>query len=362
MPQEPSTPLEGQGVPARWWSLEEDKAVCWLCPRYCRIGEGQSGFCFIRANHGGALVSLGYGRPAAVQIDPIEKKPLNHFMPGARILSMGTAGCNMGCKFCQNWDISKSRQDQVRSIDLSPRAVVAEAIELGCPALAFTYNEPTIWGEYVIDISRLARDRGLKSVMVTNGYITLRALPEVYEFVDAANVDLKAFTEEFYRKVTLTHIQPVLDALVALQKRGVWLEITNLVIPELNDAIGETRDLAKWILDHMGDEVPLHFTAFHPDFKLDDLPGTPRETIEAARLEALALGLKHVYVGNVHSSEGSTTWCPSCGRAVIRRSWHRVEENLLRDGSCPCGRKIAGYFPPPAGPGPARRRPAPALQ
>jgi pyruvate formate lyase activating enzyme len=334
-----------EGAPARWWRPEGDKVVCWLCPRYCRIGDGQSGFCFIRVNRGGELRSLGYGRPAAIQVDPIEKKPLNHFMPGTRIFSMGTAGCNMGCKFCQNWDISKSRQDQVNSVELPPEAVVANAVRLGCPSLAFTYNEPTIWGEYVIDISKRARERGLRSVMVTNGYVTPEALPEVYEHVDAANVDLKAFTEDFYRKVTLTHIRPVLDALVALQRRGVWVEITNLVIPTLNDAVSESRDLARWVLDHMGDEVPLHFTAFHPDFKLTNLPNTPQETIEAARQEALALGLKYVYVGNVFSDEGSTTYCPSCGQAVIRRSWHRVEENRLVQGRCPCGRRIAGFFP-----------------
>ncbi|MBI3448698.1 MAG: AmmeMemoRadiSam system radical SAM enzyme [Acidobacteria bacterium] len=333
-------------APARWWRAEGDKALCWLCPRYCRIGEGQSGFCFIRANHGGRLVSLGYGRPAALQVDPIEKKPLNHFLPGTSVLSLGTAGCNMGCKFCQNWDISKSRQDQVRSIPLSPDAVVERAVDLGCPSIAFTYNEPTILAEYAIDISRVARERGVKTVMVTNGYVTLEALPEVYEFIDAANVDLKAFTEEFYRKVTLTHIGPVLDALVELKRRGVWIEITNLVIPTLNDAVAETRALAGWILRHLGDEVPLHFTAFHPDFKLEDLPRTPQATIEAARLEALSLGLKHVYVGNVHSDEGSTTVCPGCGDAVIRRSWHRVTAIRLRDGSCRCGRSIPGVFSP----------------
>jgi pyruvate formate lyase activating enzyme len=341
-------PPEGQtGAPARWWRPDGDRLLCTLCPRYCRIGDGQAGFCYIRANEGGRMVSLGYGRPAAIQIDPIEKKPLNHFMPGTRIFSMGTAGCNMGCKFCQNWDISKSREDQVRSIALSPGEVVRKALAHRCGALAYTYNEPTIWGEYVIDISRRAREAGLKSVMVTNGYITAEALPEVYEFIDAANVDLKAFTEEFYKKVTLSHMQPVLDAIVELRKRGVWIEITNLVIPTLNDAIEESRELARWVLEHLGAEVPLHFTAFHPDFKLTELPGTPQETIEAARLAALEIGLKHVYVGNVFSAGGSTTYCPACGKSLIRRSWHRVEDNLIVNGRCPCGRRIAGYFPEP---------------
>jgi pyruvate formate lyase activating enzyme len=345
MPVQANVPAIDEGAPARWWRPDGDRVLCWLCPRYCRIGEGQSGFCFIRVNMGGSLVSLGYGRPAAIQIDPIEKKPLNHFMPGTRILSMGTAGCNMGCKFCQNWDISKSRQDQVNSARLSPHDVVDNALRLGCPSIAFTYNEPTIWAEYGIDISRRAREKGVRCVMVTNGYVTIEALPEVYEFIDAANVDLKAFTEEFYRKVTLTHIRPVLDALVELKKRGVWIEITNLVIPTLNDAVAETKELARWVKEHLGDEVPLHFTAFHPDFKLTELPNTPRETIEAARQEALAIGLRYVYVGNVVSEDGATTWCPSCGRALIRRSWHSIEEYHLIDGRCPCGRAIPGYFP-----------------
>jgi pyruvate formate lyase activating enzyme len=335
---------------ARWWRPDGEKLLCYLCPRYCRIGQGQSGFCFIRANRDGQLVSLGYGRPVAVQIDPIEKKPLNHFMPGARIFSMGTAGCNMGCKFCQNWEISKSKETQVQSMGLSPGAVVAAAVEGGCDAVAFTYNEPTIWGEYVIDISRRAREAGLKNVMVTNGYITAEALPEVYEFIDAANVDLKAFTEEFYRKITLTHLAPVLERLVELKERGVWIEVTTLVIPTLNDALEEIRDLSRWVMDNLGDEVPLHFTAFHPDFRLMSLPRTPPSTIEAAREEALSLGLKHVYVGNVASEDGGTTRCPSCGKVVIRRSWHAVEEYRLDEGRCPCGRRIAGYFP---GAGPA---------
>lgn len=330
--------------PARWWHAEDDRVLCTLCPRYCRIGEGKAGFCFIRENRGGTLVSLGYGRPAAVQIDPIEKKPLNHFLPGTRVFSLGTAGCNMGCKFCQNWEISKSREDQVRAVEMGPDEVVAQALSHGCHSLAYTYNEPTIWGEYVIDISRTAREAGLFSVMVTNGYITAEALPEIYEFIDGANVDLKAFTEEFYRKVTLTHLAPVLETLVELKRRGVWLELTTLIIPTLNDAVEEIRELSGWVLENLGDEVPLHFTAFHPDFRLMDLPPTPPETVEAARQEALAAGMKYVYVGNVLSDQGSSTRCPGCGEVVIRRSWHSVIENRLVGGSCPCGRRIPGLY------------------
>src|SRR5262245_27923182 len=330
---------------ARWWQKEDDgKILCTLCPRYCRLAEGQAGFCFIRQNQGGRLISLGYGEPAALYADPIEKKPLNHFMPGTKILSMGTAGCNMGCKFCQNWEISKSREDQVRSMHLGPAEAVTAAVSSGCPAMAFTYNEPTIWGEYVIDIARHARGSGVKTVMVTNGYITAEALPEVYERIDAANVDLKAFTEGFYRKITLTHLQPVLEVLPALVARGVWVEVTNLIIPGLNDDMDEIGRLSRWVLENLGPDLPLHFTAFHPDFKLMDVAPTPHETVHAARRVALQTGLRHVYEGNVLCEEGSTTFCPGCGEAIILRTWQRVVQNRTVGGRCPCGQAIAGRF------------------
>ncbi|HZI94671.1 MAG TPA: AmmeMemoRadiSam system radical SAM enzyme [Patescibacteria group bacterium] len=330
---------------ARWWrSEEDDRILCYLCPRYCRIGQGQAGFCFIRKNVGGALQSLAYAQPCAIQVDPIEKKPLFHFLPGSRIFSMGTAGCNMGCKFCQNWEISKSREDQVRSAHLMPVEAVEAACSHDCPSMAFTYNEPTIWAEYVIDLSRAAHARGVRTVMVTNGYITLEALPEVYEHIDAANVDLKSFTEGFYSKVTLTHLKPVLEAITAIAARGVWVELTNLIIPTLNDDMGEIRELAQWVLDNLGPEQPLHFTAFHPDFKLMDQPPTPHSTVHAARQVALDVGLKHVYEGNVHCEEGSTTFCPACAEPVIERSWQRVLRSRLVEGKCRCGRRIAGLF------------------
>ena len=260
--------------------MPDGRLHCYLCPRHCHIGEGQSGFCFIRKNEGGHLVQLGYGRPAALAMDPVEKKPLNHFFPGTRILSMGTAGCNMGCFFCQNWDISKAKADQVNSVSLDPEAVVELALEHHAPHLAFTYNEPTIWGEYVIDIAREAHSAGLNNVMVSNGYITREAFFDVYRHIDAANIDLKAFTEKFYGKVTLTHLQPVLDTLKWLRhETGVWFEITNLIIPTLNDDASEFKQLCEWVLENLGDDVPLHFTAFHPDFKLRDKPATPPETL-----------------------------------------------------------------------------------
>ncbi|MGH7869109.1 MAG: AmmeMemoRadiSam system radical SAM enzyme, partial [Candidatus Dormibacteraceae bacterium] len=335
---------------ALWWErLPDGKLHCYLCPRHCHIGEGQHGFCYIRKNIEGSLYNLGYAQPAALQIDPIEKKPLNHFMPGTRVFSMGTAGCNMGCFFCQNWDISKSKSDQVSSVHLEPEAVALAAIENDCPSLAFTYNEPTIWGEYVMDISRVAHEVGLKTVMVTNGYITREALFDVYQHIDAANVDLKAFTENFYARITLTHLAPVLETLKALRdETNVWFEITNLMIPSHNDCADETRQLCGWILENLGDDVPLHFTAFHPDFKLRDKPNTPPETLHRARQIAMEMGLKFVYEGNIYS-EGGNTVCPGCKQTVVKRWWHRVSDvRIDEDGCCEnCGARIPGHFERP---------------
>jgi pyruvate formate lyase activating enzyme len=331
---------------ARWWEVEADSRVhCYLCPRHCRLHEGQAGFCFIRINHHGKLYSLGYGAPAALQVDPIEKKPLNHFLPGSRIFSMGTAGCNMGCFFCQNWDISKSHQDQVNSQHVVPEDVPLLAQRYGCGSIAFTYNEPTIWGEYVIDICKAAKQVGLKTVMVSNGYITREAFHDIYDHIDAANIDLKAFTEQFYGKITLTHLKPVLDTLQWLQaETSVWFEITNLMIPTLNDDPGETRKLAEWIMNNLGPDVPLHFTAFHPDFKLQDKPRTPPATLHRARQIAHEVGLHYVYEGNIFS-DSANTYCPDCGTVLIRRSWHDVQENVLKEGNCPnCGRQIPGVW------------------
>ena len=281
---------------AQWWDRAADGRIhCYLCPRHCHIKGGQAGFCFIRVNRGGKLYSLGYGAPAALQIDPIEKKPLNHFLPGTRVFSMGTAGCNMGCFFCQNWDISKAKSDQVNAAHLTPEQVVLMAINYRVPSIAFTYNEPTIWAEYVIDIARVAREYGLNTVMVSNGYITREAFFDVYQHIDAANIDLKAFTENFYGKITLTHLQPVLDTLRWLRyETNVWFEITNLIIPTLNDADEELKQLCGWVLENLGDDVPLHFTAFHPDFKLLDKPRTPPETLHRARAKMRARLEQHV--------------------------------------------------------------------
>jgi pyruvate formate lyase activating enzyme len=332
---------------ALWWQTEADgRILCTLCPRFCRLSDGQAGFCYIRKNIDHKLYSLGYGASTGFAIDPIEKKPLNHFLPGSRILSFGTAGCNLGCRFCQNWSISKATLDSAQSRRVTPERVVALARENKVPSIAFTYNDPVIWGEFVIDISRLAREQDVKSVMVTAGYITPQARPDVFRYIDAANVDLKAFTERFYRKVTFSHLDPVLDTLKWLKNETeIWFEITNLMIPDENDAPEETRRLCDWVLTHLGDSVPLHFTAFHPDFKMTDKPRTPAATLSHARRIALSAGIKYCYVGNVFDDEGQTTCCPACGRALIRRSWHDLLEYHLDDNRCACGQIIPGRFP-----------------
>ncbi|MCZ6624208.1 MAG: AmmeMemoRadiSam system radical SAM enzyme [Deltaproteobacteria bacterium] len=331
---------------ALWWETQEDgRILCTLCPRYCKIGEGQVGFCYIRKNIDGKLYSLGYGKSAGFAIDPIEKKPLNHFLPGTAILSFGTAGCNLGCRFCQNWSMSKAKLDDAQSLSAGPEEVVELALKHNVPSIAFTYNDPVIWGEFVIDISRIARERGLKSVMVTAGYITPEARPEVYRYIDAANVDLKAFTERFYHKLTFSHLDPVLDTLKWLKNEtDIWFEITNLMIPGENDDPEETKQLCDWVLENLGDSIPLHFTAFHPDFRMMDKPKTPPSTLSRARQIALSTGIKYCYVGNVFDDEGQTTYCPSCGCALIRRSWHDILEYRLVGDHCPCGQKIPGFF------------------
>ncbi len=256
-------------IPAKWWKpLDNGKILCTLCPRYCKIGPGQSGFCYIRQNHKGKLITLGYGHPTGFALDPIEKKPLNHFLPGTSILSFGTAGCNLGCKFCQNWSISKARLDDRKALNVDPEAVVQLAMQHHAPSIAYTYNDPTIIGEYVIDISKLAREQGIKSVMVTAGYIDPTARKDVYRYIDAANVDLKAFSERFYHKLTFSHLADILDTLKWLREEtGVWIEVTTLLIPGENDDMEELSRMCDWILKNLGDATPLHFTAFIPTSK-----------------------------------------------------------------------------------------------
>ncbi len=332
---------------ADWWEpAENGKILCSLCPRYCKIGEGQPGFCYIRQNHGGKLYTTGYGRPTGFAIDPIEKKPLNHFYPGTGVLSFGTAGCNLGCRFCQNWSISKAKLDELNSLNVPPEDVVKLARDNNVPSIAFTYNDPTIFGEYVIDISKTAHEEGIKTVMVTAGYIDKDARKDVYKYIDAANVDLKAFTERFYFKLTFSHLKDVLDTLIWLKNEtDVWFEITTLQIPDENDSPEEVRNECDWILKNLGDSVPLHFTAFHPDFKMRDKDKTPASTLEKSREIALSMGIKYCYVGNIHSTEGQTTYCYNCRTPLIKRDWHSVLSNKIKEGKCyNCGTKIDGRF------------------
>jgi pyruvate formate lyase activating enzyme len=332
---------------ANWWKVQQNgKILCTLCPRYCTIGNGQKGFCYIRENIDNKLYSIGYGRPTGFAIDPIEKKPLSHFLPGTDVLSFGTAGCNLGCKFCQNWTTSKSKIDDVNSLNATPEQVVLLAKKYHTPSIAYTYNDPTIFGEYVIDISKIAREENIKSVMVTAGYIDKETRKDVYKYIDAANVDLKAFTETFYHKLTFSHLNDILDTLVWLKNETeIWFEITTLLIPDENDSSEEIKKMCDWILSNLGDKIPLHFTAFHPDFKMRDKSKTPFSTLDMARKIALKSGIKYCYTGNVHNVEGQTTYCPNCNEPVIIRDWHSVLEIKMKNEKCNnCGQKIAGVF------------------
>ncbi|MBV8269139.1 MAG: AmmeMemoRadiSam system radical SAM enzyme [Planctomycetaceae bacterium] len=331
-----------------WWHDDPatGRIVCDLCPRACSLKPGDRGFCFVRQNLGGEMVLTTFGRSTGFCIDPIEKKPLNHFYPGTSVLSFGTAGCNLGCKFCQNWDISKSREIERLSEVATPEAIAEAARKHGCRSVAFTYNDPVIWAEYAIETARACRAAGIQSVAVTAGYITPAARGPFYQVMDAANVDLKGFTEDFYRHITYSHLQPVLDTLEWLKKEtDVWFEITNLVIPQANDAMDDIRRMCQWILEHCGDQVPLHFTAFHPDFRMLDRPRTPHETLLRAHEVARREGLKFVYTGNVNDAAHQSTYCPHCGTLVIERDWYTLGVYHLRGDRCgSCGGHIPGHF------------------
>jgi pyruvate formate lyase activating enzyme len=334
--------------PARWWhALDDGRIQCDLCPRDCRLRDGQRGACFVRAREGDAMVLTTYGRSSGFCIDPVEKKPLNHFYPGSSILSFGTAGCNLACKFCQNWDISKSRDMDRLADEATPEAIARAAVDAGCKSVAFTYNDPVIFAEYAMDIADACRALGVKSVAVTAGYMHEAPRREFYAKMDAANVDLKGFSDEFYLKLCGARLGPVLETLVFLKhETSVWFEITTLLIPGANDSDAELRAECDWIARELGPDVPLHFTAFHPDYKMADVKPTPAATLDRARRIGLEAGLHYVYTGNVHDSVGGTTCCPSCNGVLIVRDWHRIlQYRLTREGGCPdCGASIAGHF------------------
>jgi len=333
--------------PARWWEPENDnKILCTLCPRYCTIADGQNGFCYVRKNIGGELFSLAYNRPTGFAVDPIEKKPLNHFLPGSSILSFGTAGCNLGCKFCQNWTSSKSKIDEINSVFATPEDVISIAKKQKTPSIAYTYNDPVIFGEYLIDVSALARQENIRNVMVTAGYVDKKARKDIFKNIDAANVDLKAFSEMFYHKLTLSHLNDVLDTLVWLKNEtDVWFEITTLLIPGENDSEEEIKKMCGWIITNLGDSIPLHFTAFHPSFRMNSTPVTPASTLLKARELALTAGIKYCYTGNIVNTESQTTYCPQCKQELIVRNWHSVSKNNLSGNRCSsCNTKISGVF------------------
>ena len=335
-------------TPARHWhALPDGRLQCDVCPRFCKLGDGQRGLCFVRARDGDGMVLTTYGRSSGFCIDPIEKKPLNHFYPGTPVLSFGTAGCNLTCKFCQNWSISKAREvDKLNSV-ATPMMIAQAAKQTNCRSVAFTYNDPVIFLEYAVDTAKACRDAGLNNVAVTAGYVAPQAREEFYEYMDAANVDLKAFSEDFYYRICGGALAPVLDTLVYLRHRtSVWVEITTLLIPGQNDGDAELSALSQWIFNELGPDVPLHFSAFHPDWKMTDIAATPAATLTRARDIALGNGLHFVYTGNVHDPAGGATRCGGCGTALIGRDWYELTHwNLTADGSCPtCGTHLPGHF------------------
>jgi len=347
-------------VPTRYWHLERDRVVCDLCPRHCALKEGQRGLCFVRQRRGDELVLTTWGRSSGFCVDPIEKKPLSHFLPGSAVLSFGTAGCNLACRFCQNWSISKSRQTDTLADRAHPEQIADAALRAGCSSVAYTYNDPIIFLEYAVDVAKACRERGIRNVAVTAGYICEEPRRELFEHMDAANVDLKAFSERFYRKLCSGHLEDVLDTLRYLKHHtNVWIELTTLVIPGENDSDEEFSALSRWVVDELGPDVPLHFSAFHPSWKLSDRPRTPGATLSRARRLALGAGARFVYTGNVHDREGDTTRCSGCGQKVIERDWYRLlAYRLDHQGRCAgCGEQLPGVFDGPAGRWGSRRQP-----
>ncbi|MDH5388312.1 MAG: AmmeMemoRadiSam system radical SAM enzyme [Gammaproteobacteria bacterium] len=348
-------------VPTRYWhKLDDGRVQCDLCPRECKLHEGQRGLCFVRASVDDQVVLTTYGRSSGYCIDPIEKKPLNHFLPGTPVLSFGTAGCNLACKFCQNWDISKSRELDTLMDHAEPETIARAAEELGCRSVAFTYNDPVIFHEYAIDVAKACKKRGIKTVAVTAGYICDEPRVEFFEHMDAANIDLKGFTEDFYWKMTGSHLQPVLETLEYIHhETDVWMELTTLLIPGYNDSEKEINEMTQWVAEKLGPDVPMHFTAFHPDYKMMDVPPTPLATLRRAREIALKNGIHYAYTGNVHDVGGDSTYCHSCGTCLIERDWYVLGEwNLDDKGGCKkCGNQCAGVFESGHGDWGAKRQP-----
>jgi pyruvate formate lyase activating enzyme len=363
----PDTNKTGRGVfmntvvATRYWHrLDDGRLQCDLCPRACKLGERQRGLCFVRARQEDQIVLTTYGRSSGFCIDPIEKKPLNHFLPGTPILSFGTAGCNLACKFCQNWDISKSREIDTLADVASPETIARAAKELGCRSVAFTYNDPVIFLEYAVDVAQACHVVGINAVAVTAGYMCDEPRIEFYRHMDAANVDLKGFDQRFYKQLCAGELQPVLDTLLYLKhETDVWFEITNLVIPGANDSDEELEAMTQWVVEKLGPDVPMHFSAFHPDYKMLDRPRTPGSTLTRARQIALKNGVRYAYTGNIHDREGDSTYCHACGKLLIGRDWYVLTAwNLSEDGRCRfCRTQCEGVFDPRPGNWGARRQP-----
>lgn len=335
-------------IPTRYWhKLEDGRIQCDLCPRFCKLHAGQRGLCFVRANQDDQIVLTTYGRSSGYCIDPIEKKPLNHFLPGTPVLSFGTAGCNLACKFCQNWDISKSRELDTLMDAAMPEDIARVAEQTQCRSVAYTYNDPVIFHEYAIDVAKECRKRGIKSVAVSAGYVTEEPRREFYSYMDAANIDLKAFTERFYWKLTGAHLQPILDTILYINKEtDVWMELTTLLIPGENDSDKEIEEMTQWVVNNLGPDVPMHFTAFHPDWKMMDTPPTPAATLTRAREIALKNGVRYAYTGNVLDEKGESTYCHGCGERLIGRAGYIITAwNMTEGGKCKqCGTQCAGVF------------------
>ena len=355
------SPGDPSVVPTKYWHrLDDGRVQCDVCPRHCRLRDGQRGFCFVRANRGGEVVLTSYGLSSGFCVDPIEKKPLNHFLPGTPVLSFGTAGCNLGCRFCQNWDMSKSRETATLADRATPEMLTAAAKRLDCRSVAFTYNDPVIFMEYAMDTADACRAEGIRSVAVTAGYMCAEPRRKFYCHMDAANIDLKGFTERFYEKICSAHLQDVLDTLVYVKREtSTWLEVTTLLIPGENDAEDELESMAAWMVEKLGPEVPWHFSAFHPDWKMRETPYTPPATLRRAREIALSHGMRFVYVGNVHDESGSSTYCPECQSKVIGRDWYELTKwGMAGDGRCSrCGAVVPGVFEARPGNWGSRRMP-----
>ncbi len=345
--------MDANTVPTKYWHrLDDGRIQCDVCPRACKMRDGQRGVCFVRSREDDQVVLTTYGRSSGFCVDPIEKKPLNHFLPGSSVLSFGTAGCNLACRFCQNWEISKSKQIDTLATEATPTQIAERAVELGCRSVAFTYNDPVIFFEYAIDIADACHERGVNAVAVSGGYMCAEPRAEFYDHIDAANIDLKGFTEDFYKHRCGGRLSTVLETIEYLHNEtDVWVELSTLLIPGENDSDAELDEMTKWVVSHIGSSAPMHFSAFHPDFKMRDVPATPPETLTRARKIAIDNGVEFAYTGNVNDPAGDSTSCRSCGSLIIERDWYRIDAyRLTDDGRCPeCGERCPGRFDEPVG-------------